>query len=140
MEQKDYMLREIEKIGAILRAIINRLTGSLDGAAIHIEKQFEETREMLANKMDFDLDKFMEQSESESKNYISSFKGINLENIGLLADILMQMGLNQKSEPIQKRVFLKKSIQLYNYCKQIDKTYIYARESKINLINKELTD
>ena len=138
MEQKDYILREIEKIGAILRAIINRLMGSLDGSTIQIEKQFEETKDMLANEMDFDLNKYMEQNESESKDYLSNFKGINLENIELLADMLMQMGLKSKS--IQKENFLKKSMQLYNYCKMMDKTYIHARESKINQIYKELTD
>ncbi|MDD4384693.1 MAG: hypothetical protein PHD06_05885 [Bacteroidales bacterium] len=137
MEQKDYILREIEKIGMILRAIINRLTGSMDGTAIQIEKQFEETKEMLTIEMDFDLDKFMEQNESESKNYLSSFRGINLENIELLADLLMQMGL--KSKGIQKKSYLHKSIQLFNYCKQMDKTYIHARESKIYQINKELS-
>ena len=40
--------------------------------SIQIEKQFEETKEMLTIEMDFDLDKFMEQNESESKNYLSS--------------------------------------------------------------------
>jgi hypothetical protein len=137
MEQKDYILREIKKIGMILRAIINRLTGSMDGTAIQIEKQFEETKEMLTIEMDFDLDKFMEQNESESKNYLSSFRGINIENLELLADVLMQMGFKYKD--IQKQFYLHKSIQLLNYCKQMDKTYIHARESKINLINKELT-
>ncbi|MDY0196187.1 MAG: hypothetical protein RBR68_00080 [Tenuifilaceae bacterium] len=137
MEQKDYILREIKKIGMILRAIINRLTGSMDGTAIQIEKQFEETKEMLTIEMDFDLDKFMEQNESESKNYLSSFRGINIENLELLADVLMQMGFKYKD--IQKQFYLHKSIQLFNYCKQMDKTYIHARESKIYQINKELS-
>lgn len=137
MEQKDYIIREIEKIGMILRAIINRLTGSMGGTAIQIEKQFEETKEMLTIEMDFDLDKFMEQNESESKNYLSSFRGINIENLELLADVLMQMGFKYKD--IQKQFYLHKSIQLFNYCKQMDKTYIHARESKIYQINKELS-
>ncbi|MDD2277573.1 MAG: hypothetical protein PHS05_00770 [Bacteroidales bacterium] len=137
MEQKDYILREIKKIGMILRAIINRLTGSMDGTAIQIEKQFQETKEMLTIEMDFDLDKFMEQNESESKNYLSSFRGINIENLELLADVLMQMGFKYKD--IQKQFYLHKSIQLFNYCKQMDKTYIHARESKIYQINKELS-
>ena len=80
MEQKDYILREIEKIGMVLRAILKKLTGSSDNPAIQIEKQFEETKEMLASQMDFDLEDFIAQNEADSMHYLSQFKGINLEN------------------------------------------------------------
>jgi hypothetical protein len=36
MEQKDYLLREIEKIGLVLRAILNGLFGAKENLAITI--------------------------------------------------------------------------------------------------------
>jgi hypothetical protein len=39
MEQRDYLLREIEKIGQVLRAILNKITGSKSDVAVSTENQ-----------------------------------------------------------------------------------------------------
>ena len=136
MEQKDYILREIEKIGMVLRAILKKLTGSSDNPAIQIEKQFEETKEMLASQMDFDLEDFIAQNEADSMHYLSQFKGINLENIESLAKVLMQMGL--QSDSTHKKTYLEKALNLFIYCNQTDKTFSFEREENIALITNEL--
>ena len=53
MEQKDYLLREIEKIGKMLRKLFDR-KGNL---AITLESQMEATKDKLLNEINFDLDK-----------------------------------------------------------------------------------
>jgi len=136
MEQKDYILREIEKIGMVLRAILNRLMGSGDSPAIQIEKQFEETKEMLANQMDFDLEKFLAHNEANSMKYLSQYRGINLENIETLAKVLMQMGLQRNST--HKKSYLEKALHLFNHCNQSDKTFSFEREENIAIITNEL--
>lgn len=120
----------------VLRAILNRLMGSGDSPAIHIEKQFEETKEMLANQMDFDLDKFIAQNEAASMDYLSQFKGINIDNLETLAKVLMQMGL--KGNVTHKKSYLEKALQLLNYCNQTDKTFSFEREGNIATISNEL--
>lgn len=136
MEQKDYILREIEKMGMVLRAILNKFMGNTDNPAIQIEKQFEETKEMLASDLDFDLDKFIAQNEKQSADYISSFKGINIENLETLAEVLMQMGLREKSG--DRKSYLDKALHVLEYCKQKDKTYSFERERKIEEIIESL--
>ncbi len=47
MEQKDYRLREIEKIGTIVRAVWENLFGGKNNSAITIEHQIDAAKEQL---------------------------------------------------------------------------------------------
>jgi len=132
MEQKDFVLREIEKIGAILSAIRLIIFGGKDNLAIIPEKQLENAKEMLLNKINFDLDKFLELNAEESIEYMNSLKGFSVENLELLADCFAQTGFNDKGDN-QKKYF-EKALQLYELCNLKSKTYSIERESKIKAI------
>ena len=86
MEQKDYLMREIEKIGAIVMRIRQRLFGGKENLAIGIEQQVQDLKGMLLNDANFELDKLLNLSPSESNKYICNFKGFSVENIEILAD------------------------------------------------------
>lgn len=135
MEQKDYLLREIEKIGQILRAILRRLTGSSENLAIAIDKQMEDTAEMLKD-INFDLENFLSLSSTETQKYINNFQGFNIENLELLAKAIMQLSLTQNSA--KKEIYLRKALQLLEHCNRTDRTYSFDREFNINAINDEL--
>jgi hypothetical protein len=132
MGQEDYLLREIEKIAIMLRYILGKLTGNKENPSISVERQFEETNELLFKEINFDLDSFLKLNESESKEYISHLKGNSSENLQLLAEIIYQLGLNAKRE--DRSVYLEKTLQLYEFCNLADKTYSLDREAKINKI------
>jgi len=136
MEQEDYFLREIEKIGIILRSLINSLTGNNENLAITISNNFETTNEKLINETGFDLTKFLALEEPASGDYISGFKGINTENLELLAKIIFLLGINDKSD--KKKILLNKALNLYESCNLADKTYSPDRENKISEINNFL--
>jgi len=136
MENKDYFMREIEKIGTVLRAIINSLTGKKENLAITLENPFEETRELLYNETGFDLGKFLTMDEAASGDYIAQFKGINAENLELLAEITFQSGMSGAYET--RKVFLEKALQLYEFSNRKDKTFSIERENKMEMIRKAL--
>lgn len=136
MEQKDYFLREIEKIGLILQAILNSLIKNKENLAITIEKQFEESKELLLNEIDFDLDTFLTLNESDLESYIAQIRGLNLRNLELLADIISHMGFEEK--PDLRMIYLQKALLLYDCCNQADKTYSFDRENKIAIIKRSL--
>jgi hypothetical protein len=138
MEQKDYILREIEKMGMVLRAILNKFKGNNDNTAIQIEKQFEETKEMLASDLDFDLDKFIAQNKSQSTSYLNGFKELNIENLELLAEVFIQMSTLEEKD--KRKMHLTKALQILEYCKQTDKTYSFDREARINEIVKQIDE
>ncbi len=136
MEQKDYFLREIEKIGLVLRAIFNHLIGRKEDLSIPINTQFDITTEQLFSEIDFDLNYYLTLDELNSKDYLNSFDGMNSENLELLADIVYQFWINGQSD--NQKVLLLKAFHLYHLCEEKDKTYSYAREQKMLEIRKTI--
>jgi hypothetical protein len=70
MIQRDYILREIEKIGAIMNAMRQKLFGGKGDLAITLEKQIEDIKGMLLNEINFDLDKFLDLNIEDSNEYM----------------------------------------------------------------------
>ena len=134
MEQKDYILREIEKMAAILGAIRQKLFGGSDNLSLSVEKQFDETKDMLLNDAGFDLEKFMSLDKAEGNVYLSGIKGLSVENIELLAECVAGLGSGCKSDV--SRTYSEKALQLLEYCNEKSKTFSLEREEKIEAIRK----
>ena len=131
MEQKDYILREIEKIGLILIAIKQKLFGGKENLAITIEKQMEETKDALLTELKFDIDNFLSLDKAETEQYLAEFEGFNAENTEHLADIISQIGFAKKSEN-----YLEKALQLYEFCIFSSKTFSLDRERRMEEIRR----
>ena len=138
MEQKDYLMREIEKIGFMLRAIFNKLIGKKNDFAITLETQFDYAKTLLQDEIDFDLPLFLSLDITESEHYINKFQGLNVVNIEMLADILQEIAMGSETVSTEAKLFLEKSLSLYEYCNSSDKTFSFAREQKINDIKRIL--
>ncbi len=136
MERKDYLLREIEKIGQIISAIRQKLFGGRDQLATTIEREVDEAKAMLLSELNFDLDQFCLMDSEASHQYLKSIDGFNLENIEGLAELLSQIGFGQPSGTSKK--YLKKSLQLYELCNWQSKSYSIEREGVISRIKAAL--
>ena len=136
MEQKDYLLREVEKIGLVLSAIRQKLFGCKENLAITLENQIETAKGMLLNETDFDLDKFLTLNIEDSNEYICSFEGFSIENIAFLAEHISQIGFSDESDKFKK--YLEKALQLYELCNLKSKTYSMEREAIIKTIKNAL--
>ena len=136
MEQKDYLLREIEKIGLILSSIRQKFLGKKDNLAINLEKHVNEAKGMLLQEINFDLDKFLLLNNEELNIYLSKFEGFNMDNIEHLAEFISQLGFVDKSE--SSKEYLEKALQLYELCNLKSKTYSLEREKKISMIRNAL--
>ena len=151
MEQRDYILREIEKIGLILNAIRRKLFGGKAGLAFEEEDTAADTetdKEMEPgigfSELGIDIDNFLLLDTVETDKYLSQIKGMNVENIELLADCLVQMGSsdtpehesieNSSSESALTDKYLIKALQLYHLCNLKSSTYSFSRERKILMI------
>jgi len=138
MTQRDFILKEIEKIGAMINAIRQKIFGGKDNASITLETQIENAKEMLSNGINFDLDNFLDLDLEKSNNYICSFEGFSVENIELLAQCISQIGFSDKCEHPQK--YLEKALQLYKLCNSESKTYSFERERSIEIIENALQE
>ena len=136
MEQKDYILREIEKIGMIISAIRQKLFGGQDRLAISLENHVDDAKGMLLNELNFDLDTFFLLDNEESNKYLIDFEGFNVENIERLAECISQIGFSNKSDRSKK--YLEKALQLYELSNLKSKTYSFERERNILTIKNAL--
>lgn len=136
MEQKDYIMRDIEKIGLIMCAIGEKIFGGKGSLAISLEAQMRDAKDMLLNGANFDIDVFLNSSSEESLKYISGFVGFSNENLELLANWLFQIGSGNRTDHSKK--YLEKALQLFELCKLHDKTYSSERELNIEAIKNAL--
>jgi hypothetical protein len=136
MEQKDYLMREIGKIGTLLRAALAGLLNMKENLSVQAEKPFETTNELLKNEAGFDLEGFLRVPETDAEKYLHQFKGLNPENLALLAEVILHLGAVESSS--NKKIFLGKALLLLELCERTDKTFSFERERKINEINNSL--
>ena len=136
MEQKDYILREIEKIGMIISAIRQKLFGGNGNLSLTVEKQLNELKGMLLSEANFDLDEFLSLNIKESNEYISRFKGFSVENIELIAECISKICLSDNSSVSKE--YRGKALQLYEICNLKSKTYSLERETNIKTIKNAL--
>ncbi|MDR2148518.1 MAG: hypothetical protein LBE91_18910 [Tannerella sp.] len=139
MERRDYLLKEIEKIGTLLNALRQKLFGGDGNLSITVEKQIEDAKEMLLSEVNFDFGKFLENLDIEHSNeYISGFEGFSIENIERLAEYLSQAGFHDYGDHSGK--YLEKALQLYELCNLKSKTYSFERERSIQTIKNVLQE
>ena len=133
MLQQDYLLKEIEKIASIVIAIRQRIFGGTENFAITLEN----TKQILQTEINFDLDKFLDLNPEKANDYISTFQGLNVENIEMLADYISEIGFNNQNDSSRK--YLEKALQLYELCNVKSKTFSFEREEKISAIKNALS-
>lgn len=132
MEQKDFILREIEKIGMIISAIRQKFFGEKQDQSVPIEEQIIDLKEMLVSKANFDLDQFMSLNIDDANEYISSFKGFSVGNIEQLADCISEICRSDNKSVSKKYIDI--ALQLYELCNLKSRTYSLERETKIETI------
>jgi hypothetical protein len=129
MERRDYLLREIEKIGMIMSAIRQKVFGGKDKLSITIEQEMGVLKGLLLNDAYLDFDKLMNLDQRGTDEYLSNLNGFSVENIELLAETVSDLGHKHDST-----ILLEKSLQLFEICNLRDRTFSLEREIKINRI------
>lgn len=136
MEQRDFLMREIERMSLVLRAIRQKIFGGHDGLEVSFDQQVEDAKGMLWNDLNFDLNKFILLEKEESRKYLSSFEGFNAENMEQLAESIAQIGFSNHDEKSSQ--YLTKALELYDLINLKSKTFSFEREGKILKIRNTL--
>ncbi len=162
MEQRDYILREIEKLGVILRAIMTKIFGGNANNPLPQEKQFEEVTQELLENANFDLRAFIRMDDARAIKYLEDRMDFNIPNLEDLALILEKLGVAEPgateplpplslnaepgiNEPLMAGPFelqlveirylsLKKALLILEHCRDTDHTYSFERESRIGAL------
>ena len=134
MPQTDYILREIEKIGAMLRMLIRRLVEQKDS-----EDEEETTEQTIADfniEAGISLDEILQLKSTDFPEYFRNNRGYNTENIELLADFMAE--LTKSSATIDKKTLINKAVGLYKFIDAESKTFSLERAQKISNLLKSL--
>jgi len=133
MQKEDYLLREIEKIGMMLMMIIKKLIVRQEKLPNQFDYELKEAKEIL-RETGFDMDEFLLLDPDMIEGYLMKIEGMRGPNLELLGDMLKEMGMS--TEPELRQAYLRKSLNLYELCNSLDKTFSLERESKISGIKE----
>ncbi len=133
MEQKDYILREIEKIGVMLRYLLGKMMPAK--SVEETNNITEEINNELFENIGYDISSLLNISKNEFNEIFKYNKGFNLENIELLAEFLYNVSIKDINK---SKVVLQKSLELFEYVNKTGKTFSIERETKIDEIKNEL--
>jgi hypothetical protein len=130
LEQKDYILREIEKISALLLGLIGRLI-SVKEKAFEDENEWVSIKKDFADQMLFDLDEIISTPVSGLEKLLTVEHGFDPANIELLADLIAKTATTFKFEP---EIRIKRAIELYELANRKSSTWSMERAEKIDLL------
>jgi len=134
MVQKDYILAEIEKIGTLMRMLVNRLRGLGDKIGAQEFRVVQDTKEKLLNDLGMDVDLFCDLSQNDVVEYLDKIQGFNVSNIEMLARLIYYMA-DQSQDPIKFK-YLQTALNLYAICNSMDRTFSLDREYQISEVQK----
>lgn len=133
MEQRDYLLREIAKIGDMLRYFVKRLTEQKDKKE---EEEFTEQIDTeLFNDLGVEMNEFLKLTDQKVYELIEKNAGLNSENMEILGDLLN--GLAMVDEENQNRYY-QKALLIYQYINRNSDTYNMSISEKISQLEKRI--
>lgn len=130
MEQKDYLLREIEKMGTLLRYMMGKIKqkSTIDESFISSEL----SKNFYAQ-TGWDFGSLLNESKSVIEEKLSKGKGFDAANIEMLADIFATIG---SKGSYMRNEYLNKAIELYQFIDEQTKVFSFDRIEKIESIKK----
>lgn len=134
MEQRDYILREIEKISVMLLAMLGKFK------RIKSKKQFEQERGMIDSALkeagELSIDKLISFTDEEIISYIDKNKGFDTGNMELLAELLDVFAENLPEE--ESRNLNKKAVLILEYIDHETRTFSMERSLKLKSLKEKL--
>ena len=134
MEQKDYILREIEKISVMLLAMLGKFK------RIKSKKQFEQERAMIDSELkeagQLSIDKLLSFTDEQIISYVDRNKGFDPGNMELLADLLNVFAKNLPEN--KSRNLYKKAVLILEYIDHDTRTFSMDRSLKIKSLKEKL--
>jgi len=134
MEQRDYILREIEKISVMLLAMLGKFR------RIKSKKQFEQERAMIDSELEeageLSIDKLILFSEEEILSFINKNKGFDHRNMELLAELLNTFARNLPEN--ESRNLNQKALLILEYIDRETRTFSMDRSLKISSLKEKL--
>ena len=135
MEQKDYLMREIEKIRVVLEAMLNKIKGG-DSDIPQVNENFDEVNKLFITDTRIDLSTLINSDSSQFDNIFKKENGYDEANIEHFAEILAEMA--NKAEGNLKEQLTQKAFETYEYVDNLSNSFSFGRKMKMDALKKDL--
>jgi len=129
MEQKDYILREIEKIGQMLLGIMGRLRKKKNRKEYHAGLTL--ANQEFAEEAGLSLDMLARMDPASLDAFFDNHPELNVPNQELLAELLTDIGEEISDEP---EYYLMQALYILERIDRKEKTFSMERAAKIEYL------
>ena len=136
MEQRDYILREIEKISVLIRALLGRMRDIVDPREFRAER--EKVDRELEESAGISLDSLIAGSEKDIKELLSARQDFNFDNIEQLALLLVEFARVEGAA--ERARLLKKALYLLEWIDMEGRTFSMERQGIMSGISMMLEE
>jgi hypothetical protein len=133
MEQRDYLKKQIDKLGQVLSKLFSDLLILKNSGQINAGLEI--TNQTLKNELDYDVQGLLDISTGKFIDTLTIQKGLSIENLENLAEILL---LNAENREDDNKILFEKCLIIYEYLEKNTSIYSLDRYWKIKRIEKEL--
>lgn len=139
MEQRDYLLRQIDQLGRVLGKILADLLGLKNQG--HISEGIAVADQTIRKELDLDIDALTSIPTEKFIETLQEDKKLSNDNFDKLGDILFLLAeeLDDKgTDSEKKKKLFEKTLAIYEHLDKTDSTYSFDRHLKIEKIKNAL--
>lgn len=137
MEQRDYLMRQIEQAGKVLAKVMADLTGLKNQGKLH--EGIEQAEQSLRDEMDLSIENLTGIPLDQMIHALMEKEHMFAENFEQLADLLVEVaeGYGQQGSLEKSKALYQRALALYEYVDEAGSAFSFNRHSKMQKI-KEL--
>lgn len=136
MEQRDYLLREINQLGKVLGKMIAGLLRLKQGDVAM--QGVEVVNQSLKSEIDLDLDLLMTVEPDRLIGFLIKDKGFNEDNLDKLAEILFMIAGDMTEDNPVRNSYYERCLVIYEYLDKTQQIYSFDRYLKLEQIKTNL--
>jgi len=137
MEQRDYLMRQIEQAGRALAKVMADLTGLKNQGKVH--EGIEQAEQSLQDELDLSIEKMTGIPLDQFIHTLKEKEHMFAENFEQTADLLVEIaeGYRQQGSLEKSRALYQRALVLYEYVEEAGSSFSFNRHSRMQKI-KEL--
>ena len=138
MEQRDYLMRQIEQMGRVLGKILADLIGLKQQG--QVSEGMGIVEQTLKSELDIDIYELIKIPVDDFVETLKKDKNFADENLDSFADLLFHIAgiFNQKGGNQKAKDLFQRSLVIYEYLHETQNTYSFERFNKIQDFKKIL--
>ena len=138
MEQKDYLMRQIEQAGRVLGKVLADLTGLKNQGKL--QDGIGQAEQTLQSELDLSIEELIGIPVDQLINTLLEKERMFQENFEKLADLLVELaeGYEQHKNLEKSRDLYQRALVLYEYVDQAGSAFSFNRHSKMQRLKDRL--